>query len=196
MKVSTIQKYFFVFVSLLALQFGVFYQANAQKKVDDNLPADERKLRDDLKQDKSLVQVACVITFMVDLDPKYLKARNENNRIKLSLYKAALSGKGIVKAKQYCGTDEGGTIVYYLIVEQGKIKIVEDYSRDPYGGLRVLSNTCKKLVLGSYELVEGNRFVTFQAITDEKAAKAKKKVTFSLQCEVENDINYRKSLRF
>src|SRR3712207_253875 len=51
MKVSISRKYFFVLASLIALQFCAFYQANAQKKVDDNLPADERKLRDELEQD-------------------------------------------------------------------------------------------------------------------------------------------------
>ncbi len=137
MKVSIIQKYFFVIASFVAMQFGMFYQATGQKKVNHNLPADERKLRDELEQDKSFLQAACTLAFMVDLNPKYLPARNENNRIRLSLYEAARSGKGIVKAKQVCPTDEGDKIVYYLIVEQGKIKLVEDYSRDPFGGLRV-----------------------------------------------------------
>ena len=192
MKFSTIQKYFFVIGLLLAFQFGVCCQANGQTKVDNKLPADERKLRDELEQDTSFLKVACVITFMVDLDPKSLQARDENNRIKLSLYEAARSGKGVVKVKQFCGGDN----VYYLVVEQGKIKLVEDYSRDRFGGLRVHSYTCSKLVLGSYELVEGNRYVTFQPIADENIANAKNKVTFSLQCEIENDKNYKKSARF
>ncbi len=195
MKVSTIQKYLFVLASLSALQFGVFYQANAQKKVDDNLPADERKLRDELEQEKSFLQAACTLTFMVDLDPKYLHARNENNRIRLSLYEAARSGKGVVKAKQICPTEEGDNFVIYLIVEQGKIKYVEDYSRDPFSSMRVRSYTCSNLVLGSYEVLEGNRYA-FQPIADEYIAIAKNKTTFSLRCEIEDDKNYKKSARF
>jgi hypothetical protein len=191
MKVSTVQKRFLVIASLVAFHFGGFYHAHAQNEVDDNFRADERKLSDELEQDKSFLQVGCTLTFTEEFGPNYLEARDEDNRIRLSLYAAVRSRKGIVKAKQICPKREGDTFVDYLIVEQGEIKLVKDYSRGSFGSLRVYSYTCGKLVLGSFELLEGNRFPAFQPIADENIPAAKSKTTLTLQCEIGNDRNYK-----
>ena len=182
MKVLIIQRYLIGFAALLALLLGVFCQVNAQEKVDGNLPANERELRDKLEQDKSVLRII------------YTGKYSEDNRVRLSLYEAARSGEGVVKAKIVSPTDEGTEIVYYLIVQEGIISLVEDFSRDPFGSLRVHSYTCGSLMLGSNELREGK--VTFEPIPDGKIASVKNKTTFSLQCKIKDDKNKRQFAQF
>lgn len=54
----------------------------------------------------------------------------EDNAVKLALYEAIVSGKGIVRAKKDCATFEGDPAPVYAAAEGGKIKITHDYSRD------------------------------------------------------------------
>jgi hypothetical protein len=55
---------------------------------------------------------------------------DEDNAIKLALYEAVVSGKGVVKAKKDCATFEGDPLPVYATAKGGKIKITRDYSQD------------------------------------------------------------------
>ena len=54
----------------------------------------------------------------------------EDNAVKLALYEAVVSGKGIVKAKKDCATFEGDPAPVYATAKGGKIKITHDHSQD------------------------------------------------------------------
>ena len=54
----------------------------------------------------------------------------EDNAVKLALYEAIVSGKGIVRAKKDCATFEGDPAPVYATAKGGKIKIAHDYSQD------------------------------------------------------------------
>jgi hypothetical protein len=74
-----------------------------------------------------------VKTVMCDLlPPKESESTKlaEDNAIKLALYDAVVSGKGVVKAKKDCATFEGDPAPVYATAKGGKIKITRDHSRD------------------------------------------------------------------
>ena len=62
----------------------------------------------------------------------------EDNAIKLALYDAVVSGKGVVKAKMDCFTIEGDPLPVYATAKGGKIKITRDYSQDRWMKLKGL----------------------------------------------------------
>jgi hypothetical protein len=62
----------------------------------------------------------------------------EDNAIKLALYDAVISGKGVVKAKMDCSTIEGDPLPVYATAKGGKIKITRDYSQDQRMSLKGL----------------------------------------------------------
>ena len=64
--------------------------------------------------------------------------RVEDNAIKLALYDAAVSGKGVVRAKMDCSTIEGDPLPVYATAKGGKFKITRDYSQDRWMGLKGL----------------------------------------------------------
>src|SRR5687767_4625011 len=53
----------------------------------------------------------------------------EDNAVKLALYEAVVSGRGVVKAKQACATIEGDPLPVYAKAKGGKLKMTYDYSR-------------------------------------------------------------------
>lgn len=111
------------------------------------LPQEERKLRDELEQDSSITQIPCFRAFNEETkDQKLLEARKANNQVKLSLYNAA-SNKRVMKAKKLCSTLEGTIIASYLLINEGKISMIVDYSRDGFSSGRVYSDTCSNLTL-------------------------------------------------
>lgn len=78
-----------------------------------------------------------------------------DDAVKLALYDAVVSGKGVVKARKDCSTFEGGPLPVYATAKGGKIKITRDYSRDRYmyfKGLikffRLNSYTTRKVEIG------------------------------------------------
>ena len=80
---------------------------------------------------------------------------DEDNAIKLALYDAAVSGKGVVKAKMDCSTIEGDPLPVYVTAKGGKIKITRDYSQDQWmrfkGLIKVFggnSYTTRKVEIG------------------------------------------------
>ena len=147
------------------------------------LPADELELRTRLEADKSVVKITCGL--LLPIDPKEMyaaeatKRQAENTRVKLAFYKAAKDGKTF-RAGYDCGTDEGGTIRKYLLSEYGKLTFVDDYSRDPFGGLRIRYGPCEDLRLGHY-VVKENKEIVFETFDERETAG---KIVF-LQCTSE-----------
>jgi len=54
----------------------------------------------------------------------------EDNAIKMALYDAVRSRRGVVKAKKACATIEGDPLPVYAKAKGGKLKITFDYSQD------------------------------------------------------------------
>ena len=138
-----------VFLALLAAAPGCFGQGTERPK----LPTEEIELRTRLEADPSMVHLTCGL--MIPIDPKEMYAATgtvqqaQNTRLRLAFYKAALENR-TMRVSYDCGTDEGGIIKYYLLSEKGKLAHVADFSRDPFGGLRMLINQCSDLKLGQY----------------------------------------------
>jgi hypothetical protein len=167
-------------VLLSVLQFGLVCQVKAQIRIGDQLPENERKLANDLEQDKSIVEVSC------KRNTANLWNCMEANQIKLSLYKAVRSGKQIIKAKTYSRTTEGDKIIKYLILEQGKTRLILDYSRDEISPPRVRTVICSNLALAHYEQVDGKVSPVLKFITDKQIEEAKSKEHLVLICLQEN----------
>lgn len=79
----------------------------------------------------------------------------EDNAVKLALYEAVVSGKGIVKAKKDCATFEGDPAPVYATAKGGKIKVTRDHSRDRHMSFKGLlkffggdSYTTRKVEIG------------------------------------------------
>ena len=79
----------------------------------------------------------------------------EDNAVKLALYEAVVSGKGIVKAKKDCATFEGDPAPVYATAKGGRIKITHDHSRDRWMSFKGLlkffggdSYTTRKVEIG------------------------------------------------
>src|ERR671912_2575302 len=79
----------------------------------------------------------------------------EDNAVKLALYEAIVSGKGIVRAKKDCATFEGDPAPVYATAKGGRIKITRDHSRDRWMSFKGLpkffggdSYTTRKVEIG------------------------------------------------
>jgi len=127
--------------------------AFAQTSERAQLPADELELRTQLESDKSMIQLTCGL--LMPIDPKEMYAKEgtvqqaENTRLRRKFFEAVTKYDSI-RAAYTCGTDEGGTIKKYLLSERGKLTSVDDYSRDPFGGLRITLYDCWNLAMGHY----------------------------------------------
>ena len=141
------------YLILFAFVFLPVQSAFAQYSEAPPLPPDQLAFRTRLEADASIVKLICGL--MMPIDPKEMYAREatlqqaENNKLRFAFYKAAKRGK-TVKAGYTCGADEGGTISEYLLVENGKITRVADFSRDPFGGRRIITWQCTDLALGNF----------------------------------------------
>ena len=126
------------------------------------LPPDELALRTRLESDKSVIKLTCGL--MMPIGPKEMYAKeasvqqSENTRLRRKFLKAVQKLDSLTIAYT-CGTDEGGTISRYLISEKGKLTFVDDYSRDPFGGLRLTKYDCSELRMGHYLTREGKGIV-------------------------------------
>jgi hypothetical protein len=80
-------------------------------------------------------------------------AVRRNNAIRLSLWRAAETASGTVKAKKTVSTTEGDPVVYYLVVNDGVIESVRDYREDEFGppGPRVLRDRVDRLHIGYFD---------------------------------------------
>ena len=88
----------------------------------------------------------------------------EDNAVKLALYDAVVSGKGVVKAKKDCSTFEGDPLPVYATAKGGKIKITRDYSQDRWMSFKGLikffggnSYSTRKVEIG---YLEQGKFIT------------------------------------
>lgn len=181
MKLQT-KSSFLVLFSLLIFswQFVDVRQVKAQRMRSIPLSEEELKLREELEQDTSIIQIPCRLPYRENPDQKYLEMRKLINETKLSLYKAASSKEGIVKAKKICNSIEGKKYPFYLLVNKGKITFIADSSRDPlYSTGRIHSITCDSLMLGKNVEIGKAPGIEFQSVTET----VKDKVTFMLRCE-------------
>lgn len=126
------------------------------------LPPDELELRTKLENDKSIIKLTCGL--LMPIDPKEMYAKEgtlrqaENTRLRLKFFKAVERHES-VGLGYTCGADEGGTISKYLVSKRGKLTFVDDYSRDPFGGLRLMKYNCADLSMGHYVIREGKGIV-------------------------------------
>ena len=173
--------YILVILFLFGLQFGV-HKVNAQQTPTNSLPEEERKLRDELELDKSILEVSCRVFFTPEKpDKQFLEARKTRNQIILSILKAATSNEIIAKVKQRCSSIEGTPTVSYLLVNNGKITLVVDSSRDKFGYMRVRTETCSSLSLVHYVSVKDEKGSRLELKPTSESDKDK--VTFMLKCE-------------
>ena len=109
------------------------------------------------KEDEFIGTVTCGSVPGSEIVPARLA---EENAVKLALYEAAVSGKGVVKARQICHTIEGDPIPVSVTVKGGKVKVTHDYSRDRFGAGRfkfmprfftVRSYTTRKIQIGHFD---------------------------------------------
>jgi len=104
------------------------------------VPQSEIVLRDELESDNSILQIECWRW------PRQLKEETKRNR---RLAFEAIYSKAAVKLKQTCSSREGTPATSYLLVENGKAKLIADYSRDRFGPVRVLTYPCEEVLVGS-----------------------------------------------
>lgn len=177
-------------VFLITLLFVLNWQAvdvcqlNAQTQQRHQLTEQELKLRDKLEKDSTFKVVSCsVILTKENLEGKALEARQFSNRIKLLLFEAAQSSnpKETVKVKKICSTREGDQIPSYLTVNQGKVTLVVDTSRDKFGSGQIHLKDCENLTLGNYVWI--NSGYEFQPIQNNDKSKITDKATLVLRCE-------------
>lgn len=124
------------------------------QKTDSNLSPEQLKLRTELESDSSIIKTACGLFTEIDLKQssaqQELEVQKEAIKVRKTLFKASKTNNETIKAKIFCSTDEGGTVVYYLIIDKGKIKYICDYSRDPFGGFTINSYDCEKFLIGYF----------------------------------------------
>lgn len=132
---------------LMFLSLSVFGQKTDEPK----LSAEHLKLRTELENDSSFIKIECGLFTRIDPAAKQeFELQKEAIKIRQKLFNASKDNTQTIKAKAFCRTDEGTTVVVYLIVDKGKVKYVSDYSRDQWGGFSIVSYDCEKLLLGYF----------------------------------------------
>jgi len=122
-----------------------------------NLSEADLKLRSELEADTSIIRVACWESRSNAIPPDDLR----NRRLALETLK---SGKGIFKLKVACESKEGVGAINYLLIEDGKSKLVSDTTHDKFGTQRILSRDCESLTLGSAVLDRTKQAIVFTPI--------------------------------
>lgn len=158
---------------LMLLSFPVFAQKDAAGEI---LPPDKLELRTKLESDKSILELDCG-------RKQSLEALKENSRIKLILYRASLRDDKTAKAKWRCSSLEATPMVGYLLVENGKISYIADFSRDEFGGYKFEKYDCNKLTIGTYGLNDKRSTYVFTPLDN---ADLEGKTNLGLQCTTEN----------
>lgn len=187
MKVQT-KSTIFLLIALFIFgwQFVDVCQVKAQRTPTNSLPEEERKLRDELEQDKSILEVSCRVLFTPEKpDKQFSEAQKTRNQIILSIFKASKSNDIVAKVKQRCSSIEGTPTVIYLLVNNGKITLVIDSSRDRFGYMRVKTETCSSLSLVHYVSVKDEKGSRLELKPTSESDKDK--VTFMLKCEKNGD---------
>ncbi len=137
----------FSFLLLLA-GIPVFAQ-NTQKPT---LSLEHLRIRTELERDKTITPISCGLYTEVDSKrptaQTEIKAQKENSRVKLLLYQASKTKDQTVKAKYTCTSVDKTPVSTYLLVDKGRVRYIEDLTRDSSGGLRVNQLTCVNLLIG------------------------------------------------
>lgn len=147
------------------------------------LSPDQLKLRADLENDKTILQIIYGESGKIGV--KSLNAENaekENSRIRLLIYQASRTADKTVKGKKKAFSKEGTPMVGYLIVENGKTAYIADYSRDKFGGFKFIKFDCIKLFIGTYAINDKKSEMIFTPLED-KDLNGK---TLALQCQTKN----------
>ena len=94
----------------------------------------------------------------------------EDNAIKLELYDAVKTRRGVVQAKKACATIEGDPAPIYAVAKGGKIKITKYYSKDRHfrfaGLLKFFggnSYTTRQVEIG---YLDQNKFIPLSRFTE------------------------------
>lgn len=153
-------------------QLAEAQRINAQTERHAHLTEQELKLRNELEKDSSFKTIPC---------------RKTDNETRLMIYNAANSDSKneTVKVKKVCNTIEGDLVPSYLTVNQRKITLVVDTSRDEFSSMRLYVKDCQSLTLGTPVMVKdekGSR-LEFKPVENSEKDKMKDKVTFALRCE-------------
>lgn len=88
-----------------------------------------------------------------------------------------------IKIKNSCPTKDDGPFANYLIVENGKAKLIVDRSHRRYGSPQVFTYECTKLLTGLYEYDQKNSAMVFIPVAN-KESLGKNMPYF--QCKTEN----------
>lgn len=140
---------------LLGIIFTACFTAVAQDTR--QVPSKELQLRDNLENDKSIMRTECWRR------PRQLE---ETMRARFLAYDAIISKDKTIKLKQVCSTVEGTPVASYLIIEDGKAKLIADSSRDPWGYMRVLTYECDGFSAGNYNFDEKKKGMVFASVGD------------------------------
>jgi hypothetical protein len=87
----------------------------------------------------------------------------KNNAIRQALFEAFVTRKGSVKAKSSAYSVEGGRITDYMVIEEGKITVVHDASRDRPASGGIHSYEIDQIEIGYYER-DINGFMRFRPL--------------------------------
>lgn len=139
-----------VFFSLLLLLPG--FPIFAQNVPKQTLSPEHLRIRTELERDKTITPISCGLYTEIDVKrptaQTEIKAQKENSRVKLLLYRASKTRDQTVKAKYTCTSVDKTPASTYLLVDKGRVRYIEDLTRDSSGGLRVNQLTCKDLLIG------------------------------------------------
>jgi hypothetical protein len=92
--------------------------------------------------------------------------RDANNRLWIKLYEAVASGEGTCYVRNRGHTPEAAPVATYYLVESGKLRIVTDYSRDPYGDYQVIVDRPQSFSIGYFDYFQPCPCKSGKAIVD------------------------------
>ena len=142
------------------------------KKV--KIASEDEKLRAELKEDRSVLQISCGLFAPIDENIQYSENRSrvqrENSRVRLLLYEASLSPDKKVRTRMNCTGEAAAQTPYFMVVEKGKVKYMGDYVPDGKGGLRLDSMFCDKLNIGILAATEPGGVLQFTPLADQNYA--------------------------
>lgn len=144
---------------MIIFVFPVFAQNEEMRKPSPN----DLRLRTELESDSSIVLIGGK-TFTESQQKEAIKMR-------VKLYRASKKKNKTIKAKSFVHSTEGDMIVHYLIIEDGKAAFIGDYSRDPFGGLRIVIHNCDEVMIGHFVRDEPNKDASFKPLNEKNIGK-------------------------
>lgn len=144
---------------LIIFVFPVFAQNTEVSKPS----SDDLRLRIELESDSSIVLIGG------NISTESQKKEAVKNRIKL--YRASKKKNKTIKVKLFVHSKEGNESVRYLIVQNGRVTFIGDYSRDPFGGLRIVTRNCDEVMIGHFVREEPSKDASFKPLKEKKIGK-------------------------